>query len=192
MQQNYPVEFGDIIAVDDTYTEQFSNTTDTNYGDKESLVLKHLDVDGGLSRYTRDIYLKFPLEGLTLQDFEKAEVVMVFESESISGTSEPDVEQLNLSLLYSNDWSEETLTFNSAPDSNSDFINQSFLDVTQGPNQEVTWNITDTIEYAISQGWKYISFKVASLDNGGNGRYMTFYSKESGVNGPVLRINNAN
>lgn len=177
--ENYPVKIEDIVATDDTYSEK--KTGDTVHGNEDKLIVKNDP------HIRRDTYLKFPLDGLNAEDIERAEVVMTLKFYD-SQSSAPDPEPLDLSYVYSNDWTEETLTYDNEPDSNSDFLQRAFLNI--AVNQEVSWEITDSIQDAVNQGRNYISLKVSAVDNGGYGRRMDFYSKESGVNGPVLRINN--
>ena len=164
-----------IVAVDQIYVKA-GISADSNYVTETLLRVRGDSVNINNQRKT---YVKFDLSNRT-ENIDRAEMKMTVYQVPTSGT------RSDIFTVSNDNWSESTVTWNTAPPRENYLISQNFpLKPTTQPDIEYSWDVTSYVNSEFS-GDKIVSFCLVDTLN--NGSDVRFGSDRGFVTGPRLAL----
>ncbi|MCD6049585.1 MAG: hyaluronate lyase [Verrucomicrobia bacterium] len=159
-----------VLAQDDSYVQDGS-TTNTNFGNTTSLVLK--SSGAGFNRHS---YFKFDLSETGLSSATNV-ILKTYLTSSPDGPATIGLYQVT------DGWSEDTITWNNKPAAGTLISSQTLSNI----NQWVSWDVTSYVNAQLG-GDKAASFVLIAITSN---KWVTFSSHETGY-GPELNIASPN
>ncbi len=136
----------------------------TNYSDENFLATKSQSSTG----FNRFSYIRFNLSGLG-SSVSTASVRFTVRSRNIPGS------RATLHLVNDNTWSDTSLNYGNKPDTNG-FITSSSV---PNPGGTVSFNVTNEVNQALSNGQQTINFRLGSGISSGNNAFVSYHSFEA-------------
>lgn len=160
-----PAQYQYIYASEDSWVRD-GDYANTNYGTTNTLVVKK-DGEG----YNREAYIKFDLQNIDVNKYKDIFLALYV----ANANSSIDDTQWNIGYVADNSWSENSITWNNRPVTNSIISTVSTVPV--GSNIMV--NITQLILDEIKNNKKSLTLHILATARGADGKTdVQFYSKE--------------
>ena len=156
-----------LVVSEDAWVRDGDSANQNVGGKTNSLIIKK---DG--AGYNREVYLKFDLSSIDPSEYQKY-ILQLAVSNSNTSISQT---RWNIGYVASDNWSEETITWNNRPVTQSIF--KTVAPAVAG--SKLTVDITDLVLNEINKGNRVLSLHLNATERGSDGKTdAQFYSKET-------------